>query len=190
MIFGFLLLFITVCTIPSPGLLEEMQGKVASMGMVKISVNVQDADASVLTDGVGYHLQSETLEVWSDGKTQWVYSPSEGEITVSDAVAGSDDIWQNPAVLLTSEIQKSYDVVSEKGSYILLKAGKNRKVSYPQIGISVGKNLLPEKIDLKSISGETYVIRIVSVSPFSANPLESFRPSEALLRESFVNDMR
>ncbi len=184
------LLLVMVCSAPSSGLLEKMQEKLASLGTVKISVNVQGSDATVFTDGMGYHLKSEAVEVWSDGQTRWIYGTDSGEITVSYTDADSEDIFENPVVLLNSRLLNSYDVVSEKASQILLRARKNLKLSYPQIEISVDGQGWPDKLTLKSASGEQYIIQIVSISSVSSDSGISFKPSEALLKKSFVNDMR
>ncbi|MBQ0005981.1 MAG: outer-membrane lipoprotein carrier protein LolA [Alistipes sp.] len=190
MMISALLFLLVMVSAPSSGLLEKMQEELASLGIVKISVNMQGSDAIVLTDGKGYHLQSEIVEVWSNGQTRWIYNPDSGEITVSDTDAASVDIFENPVVLLTSGILNSYDVVSEKGSQILLRAKNNLKLSYPQIGISVDGRGLPDKLTLKSASGEIYVIQIISISSVPSDSDDSFEPSETFLKNSFVNDMR
>lgn len=186
-IISILVAALTVC---STGLLEKMQGKIASMGTVKIAVSTQGASASVLTDGTRYYMKSEVMEVWCDGTDRWILNGESGEMTLTCAENESPDIFENPASVLTSELLDIYSVVSEQNSSVVLKVKKNLKVSYPQITIKVTSDGLPQMISLKSVSGEVFDMKIVSVKAVSSMSENSFRPSSDLLKKSFLNDMR
>lgn len=181
------LALMTVC---SPGLLEKMQGKIASMGTVKITVSAQGASASVVSDGTRYHMKTEMMEVWCDGTDRWIHNAESGEITLTCAETESPDIFENPASVLTSKLLDTYSVVSEQNGSVVLKVKKNLKVSYPQISIKVSSDGLPQVISLKSISGEVFDMKIISIKTVASVAADSFRPSSDLQKKSFVNDMR
>lgn len=181
---------VALMTVCSSGLLGKMQGKIASMGTVKITVSAQGSSASVVTDGTRYYMKSEMMEVWCDGTDRWIHNAESGEITLTCAETGSPDIFENPASVLTSELLDTYSVVSEQNGSVVLKVKKNLKVSYPQISIKVSSDGLPQVISLKSISGEVFDMKIISIKAVSSVSENSFMPSSELLKKSFVNDLR
>jgi len=181
---------IMVCAASAPGLLESMQAKIVSMGIVEISVNIQDSDVTVITDGAGYRMDSDVMGVWCDGTHQWIYNKSTNEMTVTNADPASVDVFENPASVLSSKILSAYSVISEQNRTVVLKAGKNIKVSYPEISIKAGADNLPVSVTLKSASGEIYDMKILSVKTVRTPSAVSFAPPEELLKKSFVNDMR
>lgn len=181
---------LTVCSSPASGLLEKMQNKIASMGTVEISVSIQGTDASVVTDGNRYWMNSDVMQVWCDGTNQWIYNAENREMTVTEANSESVDIFENPALVLTPRILDTYSVASEQNGSVVLKVRKNLKVNYPQITVQVGSNSLPGSVTLKSSSGETYEMKIVSFKSVSSPSSVSYSPSEEFVKKSFLNDMR
>jgi len=174
----------------SGSLLEKMQSRIASMGTIEISVNVEGTDVKVISSGHRYLMESPGMRIWCDGESQWVYNEDSQEMTVTAFDPEGDDVTDNPTVILTSSILRSYSVTGEKDGCIILQARKGKKPAYPKMEIRVDRSDLPTSLTVTNTSGNSAVMKIISVKSVSGGHSITFRPSEKLLGSCEVTDLR
>jgi len=173
----------------SGSLLENMQKRVASMGTVEMSVSVDGMEVKIVSSGDSYLMESQSLRIWCDGKSQWVYSEDSGEMSVVTYDSQGNDPVENPTAALNSSILKSYYVVSEKNGCIILHSRRDVRVSYPEIEVRVDSSSLPVSLKVTNTSRKSVEIRINRIGSISDTGI-SFRPSGELMENSAVTDLR
>jgi len=174
----------------SGSLLEKMQARIAAMGTIEITVKVEDTDVKVISSGHCYMMESRGMCIWCDGESQWVYNEDSQEMTVTAFDPEGDDVADNPTVILNSAILRSYSVTGEKDGCVTLQARKGKKPAYPKMEIRVDKSDLPTSLTVTNASGNSVVMKIISVKSVSGGRGGMFRPSEKLLGSCEVTDLR
>lgn len=174
----------------SGSLLEKVQARIAAMGAVEVSLKVENMDVKVVSSGDCYLMESPGMRLWCDGESQWVYNEDSQEMTVTSHDPEGDDVVDNPTVILTSSILKSYFVAGERNGCITLQAKKGKKLAYPEIEIRVDGSCLPVSMTVTNASGKPAVMEITGIRSVSGPGAAAFRPSGKLLDSSEVTDLR
>lgn len=160
------------------------------MGTIEMAVKVDDMDVKVVSSGDSYFMDSGSVRLWCDGESQWVYSDDSREMTIVPYNPQGDDPVENPAAALNSSILKTYYIASEKDRCIILRARKNKRVSYPDMEVRVDQSNLPVSLKVTNTSGNSVMITIVRIKSLSGTDGVSFKPSDTLMESSVVTDLR
>lgn len=158
----------------------------------KNNVNSQDLVGKLKLNGRKFYILTDEMQVWFDGKTQWAYSKSSNEVSITEP--GSDEIASmNPLAVLAGLRDKgSFSALSRKGLN-----GKGVKI----IPAKASMNLISCELDIEMNSGKIFQIWIrdkrgsessmilLNQKLVKVNPAD-FVFKTSLLPKAVVNDLR
>ncbi len=138
--------------------------------------------------GRSFALTAGELSMWYDGKTQWVYSVTSGEVNVS--VPDADELVESNPFMLLSGYQTRFNIASG-GADTAVLTPKNKAVSdISKAVIMFGKNGWPHKITVTFGSGASAVVTIGSITMGKTLPAATFRFDPRKYPEAEIIDLR
>lgn len=134
------------------------------------------ASGSIIIAGNCFRLTTDEVSVWFNGRTQWAYSPSMGEVNISEPTL--EELGQINPFAVVNGLQKGY-----KGRR-LKAAGGVEKIEltplgkagpYTRVILSLNaRSYLPTHIDLTGTDGTKVSIAISSIKKGAALPQSAF----------------
>lgn len=136
-----------------------------------IRQNNTSSTGSVTMAGKNFHLSTPQMKVWFDGRTQWAYAPSAGEVNITEPTA--DELAQiNPLVIISS-LSGSFKAQSMKApsGTEKVKLTPRGKTDIAEVIITVNKTTsLPSSLTIKDRNGHMASIKISSIKPQTKVP--------------------
>lgn len=136
-----------------------------------IRQNNTSSTGSVTMAGKNFHLSTPQMKVWFDGRTQWAYAPSAGEVNITEPTA--DELAQiNPLVIISS-LSGSFKAQSMKAAAGTekLKLTPRGKTDIAEVVITTKKATnLPSALTVKDRNGHITNINISSIKPQAIVP--------------------
>ena len=127
-------------------ILDKTAKKISINSGVRMNFSVTGSKFSqsgtLIVKGQKFHATTSNAEIWYDGKTQWTYIKTAGEVNIAKPSASVQQS-MNPYYFLNLYKQKSYikSVVSNKNGYTVKLVGKNKNISEMYITVGERYNL-------------------------------------------------
>lgn len=148
--------------------------------------------ARIIMAGQRFRMESPGYATWFDGRTQWTYSASTGEVTVTEPTAA--ELSESNPLSVIEAFTSSY-------SSELLASGKDTKrismtARHPGSDVKSAivtlnaRTLLPVSIDLTYASGQSVAVTVESISTGGALPSSTFTFDKKLYPKAVINDLR
>lgn len=146
----------------------------------------------ITISGNKFKLTTPELTTWFDGKTQWAYSSSAGEVNISEPTA--DELSQINPFEVIGNMQKSFTprrlASPDKIDKIELLP-KNNHTEFKKIIISFNAStLLPNEIIFTASDNSVTVISLASVRPVKSLPATTFKFNAKLYPGAEIIDLR
>lgn len=177
-------------------LLDKVSAKLGSAKSVTASCIIStggNTETALLTmSGRRFRLQSPGLEIWYDGKTQWVYSEQTNEVTITEPTA--EELAQTNPLAVIDFFKKNYSETSATAknglSRMILKAkGNDLEIRTAEITVN-NSTLMPSTIDLKMSNGMKVAITVSNVKTGTALSDATFRYDKKFHPGAEVIDLR
>ncbi len=156
-----------------------------------VSSSAGNVAGNLVVSGQRFRISSPDMSTWFDGTTQWVYSPADREVTVSEPTP--EELLQiNPFKIINS-FRNNYDastVSTNKSQTVLRLKARNPKSEISRVTLTLDSaTLYPVRIELTGTMGQA-VITLGGVKKGPALPATDFRYNAKSHPGVSVNDMR
>lgn len=156
-----------------------------------VSSSAGNVAGNLVVSGQRFRISSPEMSTWFDGTTQWVYSPADREVTVSEPT--QEELMQiNPFEIINS-FRNNYDastVSTTKSQTVLLLKARNPKAEISRVTLTLDSvTLFPTRIELNGSAGQA-VITLGGVKKGASLPVSDFRFNLKTHPGISVNDMR
>ncbi|MDE6115431.1 MAG: hypothetical protein K2G49_10275 [Muribaculum sp.] len=148
---------------------------------------------TLVMSGDKFHLSSDQIMAWYDGKTQWSYSADTNEVNVIEPTP-EELVAINPFVIISS-FKKAYTpslLHSAAGTYkihLVPKTKKGSPITDAVLTLSA-KSYLPSNISLTLDTGSKLDIRIKSIKSGTNYPHSTFVFNKKQLPGAVIVDLR
>lgn len=130
----------------------------------KITSGGETLTGNMIVEGKRFRVKSAMIDSWFDGKTQWTYSPSTNETSISEPT--DEEIQQiNPFAIINAfrdayNAQLAPGAASDRFRRIILTP-KDRHADITRVELSIPKEAsYPSRIVVKLASGEVCVLNM------------------------------
>lgn len=154
--------------------------------------NGNSSTGSMIVSGKNFHLSTPEMKVWYDGKTQWSYAPSAGEVNVTTPTA--DELTQTNPFSILASVSKNFTCRRLKAP-----AGKERIELIPKKKTSdfasaivtlTASTSLPAEIVVKDAKGKSTIVKISKITGTKAKPASQFKFNPAAYPGVEIVDLR
>lgn len=154
--------------------------------------NGNSTTGSMSVAGRNFHLSTPQMKVWYDGKTQWSYLHSAGEVNVTQPTEA--ELAQTNPLSILSSLGKNFTFRRLKASggverIELIPARKSSDFASAIVTITSATSL-PKEIVVKDAKGHLTTIRISSIKGGKTKPAAAFRFPAASYPGVEVVDLR
>lgn len=185
------LLSITTVNAANPqayGLLRQAADKLRNAKSVSatcaINSDGHSTQARIIMSGRRFRIESPGYATWFDGRTQWTYSASTGEVTVTEPTAG-ELAESNPLSVIEAFTSAAGDT-----RRISMKARRSdAEIISAEVTLNA-RTTLPVSIDLTYASGQKVAVSIEAISTGGALPSSTFTFDKAHYPGATINDLR
>lgn len=146
---------------------------------VDFTVTTDDGSGKgvLLMSGRRFAIKADGMATWYDGKTQWSYSESTGEVNVTEPT--DEELAEiNPLLLLNSDAD-TYDLKLKKKSkteYILNLADRTDERSIARASITISADTrLPAAAEVEMAGGEKAKLKFVKIKKLNSSRPADFR---------------
>ncbi len=157
-----------------------------------INSDGHSTQARIIMAGRRFRIESPGYATWFDGRTQWTYSASTGEVTVTEPTAG-ELAESNPLSVIeafTSAYNSSITSATGDTRRISMKARRSdAEISSAEVTLNA-RTTLPVSIDLTYASGQKVAVSIEAISTGGALPSSTFTFDKAHYPGATINDLR
>ncbi len=178
-------------------IMELASGKVKNMKSLTATYELSSGNevvaGTLAMSGDKFHISSEDIMVWYDGRTQWSYSSDTNEVNIIEP-SPEELAAVNPFVIMSS-LRKAYKaelLASKSSSYRLrlLPVGKNTsEIRKIVLTLNAG-TYLPEEIRLFLQAGNVLNVKINSIKTGTNYPPATFVFNRKLLPKADIVDLR
>lgn len=154
--------------------------------------NGNSSSGSMSVAGRNFHLSTPEMKVWYDGKTQWSYAPSAGEVNVTEPT--SEELAQTNPLSILSNLNKNFTCRRLKApagleKIELIPRRKNADMASVILTLKTSTSL-PQEIAVKDAKGVVTTVKISSITGGKTKPAGSFRFNQAAYPGVEVVDLR
>lgn len=177
-------------------LLRQAAGKLRQAKSVSATCAIasegHNTQARITMAGQRFRIESPGYAAWFDGRTQWTYSASTGEVTVTEPTA-AELAETNPLSVIETVNTDYASTLLASGKEIRKIALKAKKpdtdVKSAVVTINA-RTLMPVSIDLTYASGQSVAVTVQTISTGNALPSSTFTFNKAHYPDAVVNDLR
>lgn len=160
-------------------LLDQVAAKIKSAKCIKASYSINSGGSNIkgtlLLSGRKFTATNDAMTTWYDGKTQWTYAPSTGEVNIIEPT--DEELAMSNPLAIISGLKTRYAssiIKSSPGFRTILLKATGKTNDWAQITITIkSATLLPSAISIKGRDGQQTSIAIPSIqienSPVSDN---------------------
>lgn len=154
--------------------------------------NGNSSTGSMIVAGRNFSLSTPEMKVWYDGKTQWSYLHSAGEVNITEPTPA--ELAQTNPLSILSGLNKNFSMRRLKAPageerVELIPVRKTPDLASATVTINAS-TFLPKEIILKDAKGHQAIIKISSIKGAKAKPAATFRFSPAAYPGVEVIDLR
>lgn len=177
--------------------MTRMADKIKSMKSMTITYNLladgQNSAGTLVMSGDKFHISSDDVMVWYDGKTQWSYSAATNEVNIVEP-SPEELVTVNPFVIINS-FRKAYSASPVKSAggiqKIRLRPHTKDGNEISEVTLSINeKTSLPTDITVVTSGGNKLDIQIKSIKSGSNYPHSTFVFTRKLLPKAEIIDLR
>ena len=178
-------------------IMDAAAGKIHAMKSVsatyEISAGGEHSSGTLVMSGDKFHLSSDQVMAWYDGKTQWSYSSDTNEVNIIEPTP-EELVAVNPFVIISS-FKKAYTptlLKSGAGIYrIRLTPLSKKGAQIKDVVLTLSaKTYLPSDISLTLDSGDRLDIKVKSVKSGANYPHSTFVFNKKQLPKAEIVDLR
>lgn len=178
-------------------LIDQSAAKIKSAKSITASYTIQSGantvKGSLVMSGDKFATANNAMTTWYDGKTQWTYVPSTGEVNIIEPT--DDELAASNPLSIISGLKSRYTpsvIKSAPGFRTILLKSVQKNNEWPQITITLrSSTLLPSAISIKHRDGNITNISIPNIqirnTPVSDN---SFRFDRKKYPKAKIVDLR
>ncbi len=172
---------------------KKIQSMKSLSATYNMSVDGEYMSGTLVMNGDKFHLNSEQIMAWYDGKTQWSYSADTNEVNIIEPTP-EELVAVNPFVIISS-FKKAYTptlLKSAAGTYkirLLPKTKSGSQISEAVLTLNA-KSYLPSDIALTLDSGNKLNIKVKSIKSGTNYPHSTFVFNKKLLPKAEIVDLR
>lgn len=158
-----------------------------------MTVDSEHMSGTLVMSADKFHLSSDQIMAWYDGKTQWSYSADTNEVNIIEPTP-EELVAINPFVIISS-FKKSYKPVllkSESGTYKIRLTPilpKGAQITEAVITLNA-KSFLPSYISITLDSGNKLNIKVKSIKTGVNYPHSTFVFNKKMLPKAEIVDLR
>lgn len=157
-----------------------------------INSDGHSTQARIIMAGQRFRIEAPGYATWFDGRTQWTYSASTGEVTVTEPTAG--ELAESNPLSVIEAFTSSYSssIISTNGDTrrISMKARRaDAEIKSAEVTINA-RTMLPVGIDLTYASGQRVAVSVETISTGGALPSSTFTFDKAHYPGATINDLR
>ncbi len=177
--------------------MDSAAKKIRSMKSVSatydMTVDSEHMSGTLVMSADKFHLSSDQIMAWYDGKTQWSYSADTNEVNIIEPTP-EELVAINPFVIISS-FKKSYKPVllkSESGTYKIRLtpiSPKGAQITEAVITLNA-KSFLPSYISITLDSGNKLNIKVKSIKTGVNYPHSTFVFNKKMLPKAEIVDLR
>ncbi len=177
--------------------MDSAAKKIRSMKSVSatydMTVDSEHMSGTLVMSADKFHLSSDQIMAWYDGKTQWSYSADTNEVNIIEPTP-KELVAINPFVIISS-FKKSYKPVllkSESGTYKIRLtpiSPKGAQITEAVITLNA-KSFLPSYISITLDSGNKLNIKVKSIKTGVNYPHSTFVFNKKMLPKAEIVDLR
>lgn len=177
--------------------MDSAAKKIRSMKSVSatydMTVDSEHMSGTLVMSADKFHLSSDQIMAWYDGKTQWSYSADTNEVNIIEPTP-EELVAINPFVIISS-FKKSYKPVllkSESGTYKIRLtpiSPKGAQITEAEITLNA-KSFLPSYISITLDSGNKLNIKVKSIKTGVNYPHSTFVFNKKMLPKAEIVDLR
>ena len=154
--------------------------------------NGNSSSGSMTVAGRNFHLSTPEMKVWYDGKTQWSYLHSAGEVNVSEPTAA--ELAQTNPISILSGLNKNFSMRRLKAQageerIELIPVRKTPDFSSATVTINASTSL-PKEIVINDAKGHQTIIKISNIKGGKTKPAAAFRFSPSAYPGVEIIDLR
>ncbi len=177
-------------------IMDAMRSKFAAAKTVEIlftlSNNGQTEQGSALVSGASFFLETPSINVWYDGRTQWALIKSLEEVNITEPTA--DELAStNPFAILNDYASyfKARKIDASAGSrrVQLTPKDKNSLIAEIAITVSVATNF-PQSVVLLMDDGRKMSIKVDAIKSITAKPEATYRYDSKKFPAKEIIDLR
>lgn len=154
--------------------------------------NGNSTSGSMSVAGKKFHLSTPEMKIWYDGKTQWSYAPSAGEVNISEPTA--DELAQTNPLSVLSSLDKNFTfrrLNSQAGQERIELTPKKKTPDFASAIITINAStFLPKEISIKNARGNVTTVKISSIKGGKTKPIGTFRFNQAEYPGVEIVDLR
>lgn len=158
-------------------LMADAAAKFAAAGSVDIAFTTTADNGPVAgtlsMQQRAYTLTSAPMSIWYDGNTQWVYVPSNQEISITTPTP--EELLESNPFMLISSYRKLYKLTKGSGRTVILTPKSPSQSSLRQASITFAADGWPSKIDAVFDSGARLQVNIGKITTGKAKALTAYR---------------
>lgn len=154
--------------------------------------NGNSSSGSMSVAGRNFHLSTPEMKIWYDGKTQWSYAPSAGEVNMT--IPTSDELAQSNPLSVLSGLNKNFTfrrLKAPSGQEKIELIPKNKTADFASAVLTIdAKTSLPKEISVKDSKGRSTTVKISSIKGGKTKPAGAFRFNPSAYPGVEVIDLR
>ena len=155
---------------------KAMKSMPALKASFSVKYNGETATGDILLAGSRFHLSTQAMHTWYDGRTQWTYSLGTSEVSVSEPTA--DELTQvNPFAIMES-LRAEYTArrLTAPAGFDMLELKPKGQSDYSKIVLAVSQaTSLPSEIVFYTTDGAVTSIKIKEIEKVKAPAASAFR---------------
>ncbi len=154
--------------------------------------NGNSISGSMSVAGKCFYLSTPDMKIWYDGKTQWSYAPSAGEVNVTTPTA--EELAQSNPISILSNLNNRFTYRRLKAiagqEKIELMPKKQSSDFASAVLILDSTTSLPKELTIKDSKSKTTTIKISNIKGGKTTPAGAFRFNSASYPDVEVVDLR
>lgn len=176
--------------------LARIRARIASAPSLEVAFSIatenKPVQGSAVICGDKYFMNTDALKVWYDGRTQWTFLNSSGEVSITEPEI-DELIVSNPLAMLyaPADYFKIVSLPAEKGMSRVKLTPKKPVGGVKDIVLKInGKTSFPETITVNFDDDRAMQLTVDNISEGSAKPVSVFRYDAARFPAKEVIDLR
>ena len=142
--------------------------------------------------GRNFHISTPEMKVWYDGKTQWSYAPSAGEVNITEPTA--EELAQTNPFSILSGLNRNFTcrrLKAPAGSERIELVPKKKTADFESATITLKSSTsMPQEISIKDSKGKVTSVKISSITAGKSMPAGAFRFNKAAYPGVEIVDLR
>lgn len=156
---------------------------------------IGEQSGTFISQGNLFVVLTNTLDVYCDGSSKWIYDKENQEITVINHDPSLSDMTENPFSVFSSAVGDIYDYVGKPvkdgENWLIQMKPKDKKINYSLVELCVkASDFSPVSIKYTSKGGDVYYAEISSLTAIEPKADSFFIIDFGSLEDVIITDLR